>query len=222
MMKDEIELSFDYPANIAKALKDNTIDIGLVPVAAISALSEHYIVSDYCISCDGEVSSVCLFSDVPLQEIESILLDYQSRTSVALLKILLKDHWKINPELITGTEGYESKIAGKTAGLIIGDRALEQKGSKKHIYDLGLAWKEMTGFPFVFAAWVSNKKMTEDFLIKFNQANKLGLLHMDDVLAKQAHSNFDLKKYFTHYIKYDFTEDKRKALSSFLGKLRDV
>ena len=62
-------------------------------------MKEHYIISDYCISCDGEVASVGLFSDVPLNKIEKILLDYQSRTSVELLKILVEEYWKIDPVL---------------------------------------------------------------------------------------------------------------------------
>jgi chorismate dehydratase len=89
MMADEIDLVIDYPANVAKLLVENKIDIGLIPVAAIPLLMEHYIISDYCIGCDGEVASVCLFSQVPINEIETILLDYQSKTSVALLQLLL-------------------------------------------------------------------------------------------------------------------------------------
>ena len=76
---------------------EDEIDVGLVPVAIIPEMKEHYIISDYCIGCDGEVASVCFFSDVPLDKIENILLDYQSRTSVALLKVLLNNIWKINP-----------------------------------------------------------------------------------------------------------------------------
>ena len=150
-MQDEIELIIDYPANIASHLLHNRIDIGLVPVAIIPSLKEHHIISDYCIGCDGEVASVCLFSDVPLLEIETILLDYQSRTSVALLKILLQEHWKISPKLIAGTTHYEQDISGTTAGLVIGDRAFTQRLQSGYMYDLGSAWKEMTGLPFVFA-----------------------------------------------------------------------
>jgi len=167
-MRDEIELVIDYPANIASHLLHNRIDIGLVPVAIIPSLKEHHIISDYCIGCDGEVASVCLFSDVPLQQIETILLDYQSRTSVALLKILLQEHWKTSPKLIAGQAHYEQEIAGTTAGLVIGDRALTQRLHSKYIYDLGSSWKEMTGFPFVFGDLVSNKPGFEAIIAAFN------------------------------------------------------
>ena len=132
-MKDEIDLIFDHPANIAAGLLNKQIDIGLVPVAVIPLLAESFILSDYCIGCMGEVYSVCLFSDVPLHEITTVLLDYQSETSVALLKILLTAHWKISPPLINAPEGYEKKIKGTIAGLIIGDRAKAARSARRAI-----------------------------------------------------------------------------------------
>ncbi|HNA17947.1 MAG TPA: menaquinone biosynthesis protein, partial [Ferruginibacter sp.] len=131
LMNDEVELLIDYPSNIASLLQTNRIDIGLVPVAIIPTLAEHHIISDYCIGCDGEVASVCLFSEVPLAEISTILLDYQSRTSVALLEILIREHWKITPELRAAAADYEKNISGTTAGLVIGDRALAQRTRSK-------------------------------------------------------------------------------------------
>jgi chorismate dehydratase len=100
MMSETTELVYDFPANIARKLLNDEIDIGLVPVAVLPGMKEYYIVADYCIGCNTAVASVCLFSDVPLEKISTIHLDYQSRTSVALLKLLLKEHWKIAPQLI--------------------------------------------------------------------------------------------------------------------------
>lgn len=215
-MKAEIELIFDYPANIAALLIQDKIDIGLVPVAIIPLLKEHHIVSDYGIACDGEVASVCLFSDVPLQQIDTILMDYQSRTSVALLKILLKKHWKINPALIAGTANYENQIAGTTAGLVIGDRALVQRQKSKYIYDLGTAWKEMTGLPFVFAAWVSNGVLSSDFIAAFNDANEYGLKHLDEVVNQNPFTGFDLKAYYNQFIQFRLNEEMLVAKDLFL------
>lgn len=220
-MKDEIELIFDYPANIAALLTQNKIDIGLVPVATIPLLKEHHIVSDYGIASDGEVASVCLFSNVPLQEIKTILMDYQSRTSVALLNILLKEHWNINPAMIAGIANYENEIAGTTAGLVIGDRALVQRLKSKYIYDLGTAWKEMTGLPFVFAAWVSNCVLSPDFIAAFNHANEYGLKHLDEVLSQNQFSAFDLKAYYTRYIQFRLNEEMKIAKDLFLKMLAD-
>ena len=172
-------------------MKDE-IDVGLVPVAIIPEMKEYYIISDYCIGCDGEVASVCLFSEVPLDKIEKVLLDYQSRTSVELLKILIKEHWKINPVFEETSGEYQSKISGTTAALVIGDRALEQRKISPYIYDLGLEWKKFTGLPFVFAAWVSNKKLDKKFIDDFNEANAFGLHRINEVVKQNENGVFNL------------------------------
>lgn len=216
MMKDDIDLIMDYPSKIAEMLINNEIDLGLVPVSIIPELKEHFIISDFCISCDGEVGSVCLFSDVPLSEIKIILLDYQSRTSIELLKILIRDFWKINPEIELTTNDYKGKIKGTTAGLVIGDRAFVQRKISKYIFDLGLEWKKFTGMPFVFAGWVSNKKLEQSFIQNFNTATGKGLKHIDEIVLANATTKFDLKLYYTRYINYELDENKKKVLHYFL------
>ena len=86
----KIELYLDFPAVCADKLINGQVDLALVPVVVIPTLKDAHIVSDYCIGANGAVDTVCLYSDVPISEVESISLDYQSKTSVALLKILLK------------------------------------------------------------------------------------------------------------------------------------
>lgn len=93
-LMDKIELVEDYPAHIAGMLLNDEIDVGLVPVAIIPQLKESYIVTDHCIGADAEVASVAIFSEVPMEQITKVLLDYQSRTSVNLAKVLLKEYWK--------------------------------------------------------------------------------------------------------------------------------
>jgi chorismate dehydratase len=219
IMKDRIDLSFDYPANLAAQLKNDELDIALIPVAALKQLSEYYIISDFCIASEDEVASVCLFSDVPVKKIKSILLDYQSRTSVALLKILLKEHWKIDPELITASRGYETDIKNDVAGLVIGDRALMQRNSNEYIYDLSKAWKEMTGLPFVFAVWVANKKLPPDFIHDFNVATGEGLNVIDDIIKEIQFCGYSMKTYYKQNIQYNLDKDKKQALQLFLSKI---
>ncbi|MDQ3683235.1 MAG: menaquinone biosynthesis protein, partial [Bacteroidota bacterium] len=166
---DQIELIEDYPAKIADMLINGKVDLALVPVSIIPQMKEHYVITDYCIGSDGAVASVCLFSEVIIENIEKVYLDYQSRTSVMLAKILLKEYWKKKVKFINATsEEFQKEIVGSTAGVIIGDRALEQRLESKYIYDLGEAWKHHTGLPFVFAAWISNKRLPADFIIQFN------------------------------------------------------
>ncbi len=219
LLKAEIDLYFEYPAKVAEMLTLYKVDIGLIPVAVIPNLTEHHIISDYGIATDGEVASVCLFSDVPLQNIQVIYLDYQSRTSVALLQVLLKDHWKIKPQLIAASPGFETLINGNTAGLVIGDRALMQRKISKYIFDLGTAWKEMTGLPFVFAAWVANKELPDSFKEKFNKATAEGLQHIDEIVAANPLPMYSLKEYYTKNISYKLDEKKLLGLNLFLKLL---
>ena len=219
----EIVLIEDYPSKIAQMLVDDQIDIGLVPVATTLRLKEWFIHSNYCIGSDGAVASVCIFSDVRMEDIKCVYLDYQSKTSVNLAKILLKEYWKKDVEFIDATgEDFREQIKGGTAGVVIGDRALEQRKSSKYIYDLGEAWKEHTGLPFVFAAWISNKKLPQNFTAAFNEANAQGLQSIEDVIRENRFSYFDLKTYYTSCISYELDEEKKKGLHLFLSKLEKL
>lgn len=216
-MSEMIELVEDYPAHLADMLLKDQVDVGLIPVAIIPKLSEYYIVGDYCIGTEGEVASVCLFSEVHVEQVRKIYLDYQSRTSVALLKVLMREHWKIQPELVMASdENYRNEIKSDTAGLVIGDRALAQRKKSTFIYDLGSEWKNMTGLPFAFAAWISTRKIPEDFIEIFNKANAYGVEHIDEVIAANSFDHYDLKKYYTHHLNYFLDGDKKKAIQLFL------
>jgi chorismate dehydratase len=217
---NDIELIIDYPSRIAAMLLEDRIDIGLVPVAVIPGMKTHYINTNYCIGSNGPVASVCLFSERPIEKIERVLLDYQSRTSVQLARILLKEYWNIRPEVIDGGKDYRNEITGATAGVVIGDRALEQRRISPFVYDLGEAWKNMTGLPFVFAAWISNKLLDPDFVRQFDRANKAGLDRIDRVVAENPYPIFDLHAYFTQYLDYELNASKRQGLEKFLSYLR--
>lgn len=216
----KMDLIEDYPAKIAQLLIDGTVDVGLIPVAVIPKLKEWHIVGDYGIAADGAVASVCLFSDVPIAQIENVYLDYQSRTSVRLAQLLLNEYWKKDVTYLDASgDDFRSKIKGATAGVVIGDRALAQRTISKYSYDLGEAWKAHTGLPFVFAAWISNKPLPLDFITEFNEANAFGLQHLDAVIAENPFSLFDLHTYYTRCIQYQLTEAKMKGLELFLKKI---
>ena len=219
----EIALTEDYPSKIAQMLVDDEIDIGLVPVATTLRLKEWHIHSDYCIGSDGAVASVCIFSEVQMPEIKSVYLDYQSKTSVNLAKVLLKEYWKKDVEFIDATgEDFREQINGTTAGVVIGDRALEQRKKSKYIYDLGEAWKKYTGLPFVFAAWIANKKLPDKFITAFNEANALGFNSMEEVIKENQFIPFDLRTFYTSCISYKLDEEKKKGLKLFLEKLENL
>jgi chorismate dehydratase len=216
-INNKIELVGDYPAKVAAMLMDGTIDLGLVPVAIIPKLNNASVVGNYCIGTEGEIASVALFSEVPLKDIKRVYLDYQSRTSVALLKYLMKEYWGIHPEIIeTANEDYRTKIKGDTAGLVIGDRAFEQRKVSSYIFDLGMEWRALTGLPFVFAAWVSTKKLSKEFIHEFDVANSMGLQHIDEIVGAISFDLYDLKKYYNLHLSYQLDDRKRNGMQKFL------
>ena len=218
----KIELIKDYPANIAQALIDGQIDIGLVPVAITPFLTDPHIVSDYCIGTRTKVASVAIFSKVPMDQIESIYLDYQSRTSVQLARILLQAFWKKDIQFLKAQEGYIQAINGTTAGVIIGDRALANLTNFEYVYDLGEAWIEHTGLPFVFAAWMSNQPIPEAFKTLFNNANAYGVEHIDEVLNQlppRTH-DYNMELYYTKNIEYQLTDTMQQGMQLFLEKVK--
>jgi len=218
---NEIELIEAYPSRLADMLINDEIDLGLIPVAAIPGLKEYHIVGDYCIGAEGEVASVCLFSEVPVEKITKVYLDYQSRSSVALLKWLIKEYWGIHPELIeTNDENFINDIKGSSAGLVIGDRALHQRKVSTFIYDLGAEWRFVTGLPFVFAAWVANKQLPLSFETEFNKANSVGLERINEIVEQHPFPDYDLKKYYSFHISYRLDDRKRKGMELFLSYLK--
>ena len=219
---NEIQLVEENPARLAELLIDDEIDVGLIPIAIIPQLEKYFICGDYCIATETEVASVCLFSEVPVNQIERVYLDYQSRSSVALLKWLMKEFWNIHPEMIQATDdSYRKKIQGTVAGLVIGDRAFEQRKISTFIYDLASEWRSITGMPFVFAAWISKEPLPTSFIQKFDEANAIGLSHIDEIVTSLQFELYDLKKYYSLHLSYKFDDRKRKGMELFLQYIRN-
>jgi chorismate dehydratase len=189
-------------------------------VAILPQLKDYHIITDYCIGADGPVRSVGLYSQVPLDQIQTIILDNQSRTSVALVKILCEKLWNIHPAYTLGIDGYESQINGTTAGVVIGDRTFGLK--HPYFYDLSEAWKTLTGLPFVFACWVSRMPIDRQTEERFNRTLKQGLGEIDRI-AEAVKPLFppdsDLAGYLRHNISFALDERKRQGLRTFLGML---
>lgn len=222
---NDIDLQLDIPSACAQKLLDNKVDVGLIPVAVIPLLKESYIISDYCIGAVGKVASVCLYSQVPLNEIKTILLDYQSRTSVTLVKVLAKEHWKIHPEWKKADTDFEEKIEGSTAAVIIGDRTFGIEEKYPYRYDLAEEWQKLTGLPFVFACWVSNKALPSEFIVQFNAALKKGLEAIDtvsDEIAANGTYATNVAYYLKNNISYPFDQPKKQGLELFLKHLKSL
>jgi chorismate dehydratase len=210
---DKIDLSLDIPSVCASKLVEDRADIGLVPVAALLQLPNYQIISDYCIGANGAVNSVFIFSNKPVEEVKTIQLDAQSRTSNALAKLLVKHFWKLEVEFNDFTEA--------DAYVQIGDRTFGKIDKVPFVYDLAEEWKRFTGLPFAFAVWAANKPIPADFVQEFNSALKLGIEQIDAVISELPKAlDFDLEDYLVHKLDYNLDDAKRKAIDLFLTYLK--
>lgn len=213
----QIDLSLDIPSDCAAKVIDGTVDLGLIPVAAIPHVPNAHIITDYCIGSVGAVNSVFIFSNVPATEIKTVKLDRESRTSNNLAKVLLKFHFKQEVEFTTDLDAVTDAI------VLIGDRTFGKKGDYPFVYDMGEEWMKFTGLPFVYAAWVANKEIPEAFVNEFNAALKSGLQSRAEVLKTlPQHPDFDLEDYLMHKLDFELTAQKREALNLFLSYIEQL
>jgi chorismate dehydratase len=211
----------DHPADCAEKLINDKADIGLIPVAVLPLLKEYHLLSDYCIGAVRNVRTVMLLSNTPFDDITSIYLDYRSRTSVNLVKVLAKNFWKKEFRWIDTSEEFNfTGISVGEAVVLIGDQCFEFENNYTDRIDLAGAWIEFTGLPFVFAAWTANKIISEEFVREFNEALAVGIRNIDAVVEKFGNTGTirgsELKEYLTINIDYEFNEQKKKGLALFL------
>ncbi|NQU84164.1 MAG: hypothetical protein HQ541_00215, partial [Mariniphaga sp.] len=177
------------------------------------------IITDKCIGSVGDVRTVVLASQVPLNEIDTILMDYQSRTSVLLAKVLAKFYWKKSFRWDNTFSGFENKlIEGNTAGVVIGDRVFDIEKKYKYIYDLSKEWFRFSGLPFVFAVWAANKPINSNFQESFSNALGLGLDNIREVSSQEQdrYPGIDIFTYLTGNIQFVLNDQMNKGLQLFL------
>lgn len=150
------QLVLDLPSRLADGLAAGTLDVALIPSIEAFQDPTYSIVSDACIACHGPVLSVKLFSRVPVEAIKTLALDEGSRTSAALVRILLKERHQIEPALEPLAIGDSIADTSADAVLLIGDRAIHSPlGHFEFVWDLGDEWCRWAGLPFVFAMWIA-------------------------------------------------------------------
>ena len=212
---DKVELSLDIPSDCAKKLINNEVDIGLIPIAALLSIPNYKIISEYCIGSDGPVNSVFIFSNKPIEEVKTIRLDNESRTSNALARVLIQKYWNCNPAFIYS--------GAADAYIEIGDRTFGKINQAAFVYDLAGEWKKFTGLPFAFAVWASNKNLSEQFLKEFNDALKFGVNNIPAVLSElPTRDDFDLTDYLTHKLDFLLDNSKRLAIDKFLSYIKEL
>lgn len=217
----------DHPSECALKLITGKADLGLVPAGALPLINNYKIVSDYCIGADGYVRTVQLLSNSPFDEIKTIFLDYRSKTSVNLVKVLAKNKWEKQFRWENTTDAFDFlNLKAGEGTVLIGDQCFEYENSFTYRYDLAYEWKDFTGLPFVFACWTANKVIDDDFLSDFNSALRKGVENIDAVV--ECFSNFGiikgdiLRKYLKENIDFDFNDEKKMALTLFLEMLKKL
>lgn len=218
----------DLPARLADLLYEQRIEVGLLPVVEYLRGIGGDLVPGICIASDGPVRTVKVFSKCPIDQAESIAVDRGSRSSVALLRILLAEMYDRHPDLHIVEPRPDQLFLHHDTVLVIGDRAEEVRAEDAaHVYDLGTLWKEFTGLPFVFAAWVMRGELAQDSqaerrqeLIRRLTDSKVAGLAALEQLA-EAHSMVlrrpaaELHSYWTESIRYDLGEQELAGLSRF-------
>ena len=217
-------LELDTPADCARKLSEGQVDLGLVPVAALPYLPNYRPVTNWGIGADGAVQSVVLMSQVPLEELKAVYLDYQSKTSNALLRILLKEFYHLDLVVLEAKPGYEDQIKNNIGGLVIGDRALRLKEHYAYCYDLAKTWRDLTELPFVFARWVAADGVSLEDEQALDRAFTFGMSKRSEIAneVKAEYPNIDIDQYLHHDIKYQLGPIFWQGLSLFEDKQRNM
>ncbi len=182
------QLVLDYPSRLADDLAAGRLDVALIPSIEFFHDPTYSIVSDACIACRGPVLSVKLFSRGPVESIRTLALDEGSRTSAALVRILLAERHGVRPELKRLPVGDSLADSDADAVLLIGDRAMHSPAGRfEVVWDLGDEWCRWAGLPFVFAMWVARAGAELEGLdAALAEARDAGVAHLEEIAEREA------------------------------------
>ena len=184
----QAEMALDLPSRLADGLAEGRYDVALIPSIELFQDPSYTIVSDACIACRGPVMSVKLFSRTPIEQIRSLALDEGSRTSVALVRILLEQRYGLRPMLESLPIGATLADSTADAVLLIGDRAMHSPpGQFADVWDLGDEWLRWSELPFVFAMWVARAGANADQIAPvLAEARDIGVENLQNIADEQA------------------------------------
>lgn len=184
----DIELSYDLPSRLADKLSAAELDVALIPSIEVFQDPTYRVISDACIGCRGPVWSVKLLSRTPIAAIKTLALDEGSRTSVALVRILLEQRYGMRPQLLPLPIGAIPEQAAADAVLVIGDRAMHTAPDTFHdVWDLGSEWCTWSGLSFVFAMWTARGGCECSGLAPIlQQARDAGIANLASIARSEA------------------------------------
>ncbi|MCS7020611.1 MAG: menaquinone biosynthesis protein [Gemmataceae bacterium] len=216
-----IHLHLDVPSRLADGMAAGQLDIGLIPVVEFFRAPDYAFLPGIAIASRGPVLSVTLFSRVPWNRVRRVLLDEGSRTSAALVRVLLQLRWGVTPEYQTLPLDAPAETADADAVLLIGDRAMRAcLPGWPYAYDLGAEWTDWTGLPMVYALWAVRPEVPlHDWIGPFTQAKERGLARLG-LIAQQEGLRLGLdagycRRYLSHIIRYDLGVRELSGLRRF-------
>jgi chorismate dehydratase len=210
---------------MAAAVERGELDAGPLPIAEVFRLGDKVrSLGNLGVSSDGPAMSVFLFSNRPVEDLSGsqIAVTSHTATSIQLLRVLFSELWGVS-----GHEFVEMSAASHDAALWIGDPALKRRNSSEYQYqyDLGAAWKSLTGLPFVFAEWVVRTDapvaQVEEFERQLVAATRNGLDSIAEISRIQATEKMSEDE-VTSYVKnfsYLFGSAERAGQLEFQQRL---
>lgn len=217
------QIRYDVPSECARLLHEGTIDVGLIPSIEYLRGGPYRVVPDLAIASRGTVRSVALFTKRPMADVRSIAMDTSSRTSVALVGVLCARLFKIQPTLEARGPDLDDMLGCADAALIIGDNALFLAGSEDPRVlkiDLGEAWLQLTGLPFVYAFWAGRPDALSPGDVRALQDARDEGIKRPDELARQYLAGAPERQargaeYLRDNIQYHLRDEERAALDLF-------
>lgn len=215
----EEQIHFAPPSVLAAMLQRDELDAALVSVTEVLFNDRYDILDGIAVASLGAVQSVLLAHRQPLQKIGEIHCDTASLASVNLLKVLLAARG-LHPAL-QPLPDYET-AAQRENVLLIGDQAIHfSRSNPPHdIWDLGAAWFELTGLPFVYAVWALRRIPNETLRKRLREAKNFGLDTLDDIIASRTEFDYAFRKdYLGWNIHYHLGSDEKRGLARFVELL---
>lgn len=220
LVETPFDLVIDTPSGLADRFRQGDLDIALIPSIEYAREPEAIIIPSVCIASLGRVETVLLFSDMAIEDVESVAVDPKSRTSEAMLRILFKEKYGKEPQITREEEEPELMLRDADAGLVIGDGAFNVDRKNHVVHDLGELWYQLSGRPFVHAVLCCKRgKRWDAAIASIEEAKAQGLSHRE-LIAKQETASpkeaENLLEYLTSRIFYDLGPEERNGLTHFL------
>lgn len=218
-------LRMALPSVLAQRLAEREVDIALAPIATLAQRGGFEVARHVCIGADGPVASVLIVADRPLEELDLLLLDTASRTSVVLAQLIAAHLRKGRPLEVQAADHARMARAvnGAVGAVVIGDHALALRDRYAYKLDLGEAWKAWTGLPFVFAAWIAQEGALNASVQRMLDRSLLhGLSARREIghmwAAQHGGDPAFYEHYLTDHIRYSFDERFEAGLREFLAR----